>query len=148
MNRSPTEFMLRHEPLIYIPQEKLIAAPLALFLTVSNNNFRLCFVVRYELSEKKLRLWFFSFSLYYFLWRCSFRKLLTFFNNFAKKQIPGWFFLSVYRWRANYSSSANISVAVSHHFNYLINFRHCNFSQTTLIEAQFNTSTNALKKRR
>ena len=56
-------------------------------------------------------------------------------------------FLSVYRWRANYSSSANISVVVSHHFNYLINFRHCNFSQTTLIEAaQFSTSTNALKK--
>ena len=53
-------------------------------------------------------------------------------------------FLSVYCWQAYYSSSANISVLVSHHFNYLINFRHCNFSQTTLIEAaQFSTSTNA-----
>ena len=121
-------------------------APLALFLTVWNNKFRLCFVVRYELSEKKLRLWFFSFSLYYFLWRCSFRKFFNFFLIILPKNKSLYGFLSVYCWQAYYSSSANISVAVSHHFNYLINFSHCNFSQTTLIEAQFNTSTNALKK--
>ena len=131
MNRSPTEFMLRHEPLIYIPQEKLIAAPLALFLPVSNNKFRLCFSKIWAL-RKKLRLWFFSFSLYYFLWRCSFRKKFNFFLIILPKNKSLYGFLSVYCWQAYYSSSANISVAVSHHFNYLINFSHCNFSQTTL----------------